>query len=44
MLEPPLQPKCIQKGWSENFRGGIIFSFEFHRKQIVAILGVRQAF
>jgi hypothetical protein len=33
-----------QKNSTEKFRGGIIFSFEFHRKRIVAIFKLQKAF
>jgi len=33
----------FKKDSSENFRGSIIFSFEFHRKRIVAILQIAES-
>jgi len=41
----PLQPKLrLQRSARKHLAGGIIFSFEFHRKRIVAILELRKAF
>jgi hypothetical protein len=41
----PLQPKLrLQRFAGKHLAGGIIFSFEFHRKRIVAILELRKAF